>query len=166
MVIPTTGVGSREARGAAAPLNAGCRGLHPPTNLRQWVSEAWCEIKLPAIIHSGMAQNCSKSFFVLAPQQTATAVQDKVALPCSWQIARHVEVWLVSYYCTRIDLKTSVFQKFSSGGGGMPPDPPSQFGLRPHICTSRKTLSRPGPLIKNIFLRCCALAFVLYARKE
>ena len=119
MVIPTTGVGSREVRGAAAALNAGCRGLHPPTNLRQWVSEARCEIKLPAIIHSGMAQNCIKSFFVLARQQTATAVQDKVALPGSWQIARHVEVWLVSYYCTRIDLRASVFSKIFQWGGDM-----------------------------------------------
>ena len=40
-------------------------------------------------------------------------------------------------------------------GGGMPPDPLSQFGLRPHICALRKTLSRPAPLIKNIFLRPC-----------
>ena len=31
-----TGVGSGGARGAAAPLNAGRRGLRPPTNLRQW----------------------------------------------------------------------------------------------------------------------------------
>ena len=54
--------------------------------------------------------------------------------------------------CTRSDLRASVFLKFS--GGGMPPDPLSQFGLRPHICALRKTLSRPAPLIKNIFLPC------------
>ena len=41
--------------------------------------------------------------------------------------------------CTRVDLGASVFQKFS-GGGGHAPGPPSQFGLRPHICASRKTL--------------------------
>ena len=60
--------------------------------------------------------------------------------------------------CTRIDLRASVFQKFSGGGGGgggMPPDPPSQCGLHPHICALRRTSSRPAPLIKNIFLRLC-----------
>ena len=58
--------------------------------------------------------------------------------------------------CTRIDLRASVFQKFFRGGGGgrgMPPDPPSQSRLHPHICTSHKILSRQAPLIKNIFLR-------------
>ena len=55
-LVFTTGVGSGGgARGAAAPLNAGCRGLCPPTNLRQWVSETRCEIKLPVVIYSGMA---------------------------------------------------------------------------------------------------------------
>ena len=56
-----TGVGSGGggggARGSTSPLNAGRRGpLCPPTNLRQWVSETRCEIKLPAVIHSGMVQ--------------------------------------------------------------------------------------------------------------
>ena len=51
----TTGVGSGGARGAAAPLNAGRRGLCPPTNWCQWVSETRCEIKQPAVVHSGMA---------------------------------------------------------------------------------------------------------------
>ena len=46
--------------------------------------------------------------------------------------------------CTRIDLRTSVFLKFC-GGRGMPPNPPSHFGLCPHICASRKTLSSPAP---------------------
>ena len=50
--------------------------------------------------------------------------------------------------CTRIDLRASVFLKFS---GGHAPGPPSQFGLCPHSCASHKTLSRPAPLIKNIF---------------
>ena len=55
---------------------------------------------------------------------------------------------------TRIDLRPSVFQKFS-GGRGMPPDPPSQCGLSLHICALHKTFNRPAPLIKNIFLRLC-----------
>ena len=55
--------------------------------------------------------------------------------------------------CTRIDLRASVFSR----GGGMPPDPPSQFGLCPYICASHKTLSKPAPLIKNIFLRPCSI---------
>ena len=56
LAVRCTGVGSGGAQGAAAPLNAGRRGLRPLTNLRQWVSETRCEIKLPAVIHSGMAQ--------------------------------------------------------------------------------------------------------------
>ena len=71
------------ARGAAASLNAGHRGLCPPTNLCQWVSETRCEIKLPAVIHSGMAQKRIESFFALAPRRTATVVQGKLALPGS-----------------------------------------------------------------------------------
>ena len=43
----------------------------------------------------------------------------------------------------------------------MPPNPPSQSGLSPHICASRKTLSRPAPLIKNIFLRPCNYNLVI-----
>ena len=73
-----TGVGSGGARGAAAPLNAGRRGLRPPTNLRQWVSET----KLPAVIHRGMAQKRIE-FFAPAPRRTATVVQGKLALPGS-----------------------------------------------------------------------------------
>ena len=38
-LLNCTGVGSGGARGAAALLNAGRRGLRPPTNLRLWVSE-------------------------------------------------------------------------------------------------------------------------------
>ena len=63
------GVGSGGARGAAAPLNAGRRGLHPPTNLRQWVSETRCEIKLPVVIHSGMAQKRIESLPRLRGEQ-------------------------------------------------------------------------------------------------
>ena len=86
-----TGVGSEGGgtRGAAAPLNAGCKGLRPPTNLRQWVSETRCEIQLPAVIHSGMAQ---KSFFAPAPRQTATVVQGKLALPGSCMPRLH-DTW-------------------------------------------------------------------------
>ena len=62
-VIIIVGIGTGRAWGAAAPLNAGCRGLCPPTNLHQWVLETWCEIKLPVVIHSGMAQKHMESFF-------------------------------------------------------------------------------------------------------
>ena len=79
-----TGVGSGGARGAAAPLNAGRRGLRPPKNLRQCVSETRCEIKLPAVIHSGMAQKRIESFFAPTPRRIATVVQGKLALPGSW----------------------------------------------------------------------------------
>ena len=58
--------------------------------------------------------------------------------------------------CTRIDLRASVFQKFSGGGGGGGGQKFSG-GLRPRICTLRKTSSRPAPLIKNIFLRLCSV---------
>ena len=78
-------------RGAAAPLNPGRRGLRPPTNLRQWVSETRCEIKLPAVIHSGMAQERIESFFAPAPRQTATVVQGK--LPGSWRMPRLYDTW-------------------------------------------------------------------------
>ena len=85
MLCLCTGVGSGGARGAAAPLNAGRRGLRPPTNLRQLVSETRCEIKLqlPAVIHSGMAQKRIESFFAPAPRRTATVVQGRLALPGS-----------------------------------------------------------------------------------
>ena len=85
--ITTFGVGRRGARGAAAPLNSGRRGLRPPTNLRQCVSETRCEIKLPAVIHSDMAQKRIK-FFAPAPRRTATVVQGKLALPGSWRMPR------------------------------------------------------------------------------
>ena len=83
-----TGVESGGARGAAAPLNAGRRGVCPPTNLRQWISETMCEIKLPAVIHSGMAQKRIESFFAPAPRRTATLVQGKLALPGAWRMPR------------------------------------------------------------------------------
>ena len=83
-----TGVGSGGARGAAAPLNAGRRGLRPPTNWCQWVSETKCEIKQPAVVHSGMAQKRIESFFAPAPRRTATVVQGKLALPGSWHMPR------------------------------------------------------------------------------
>ena len=85
MCCITTGVGSGGAQGAAAPLNAGRRGLHHPTNLRQWVSETRCE---------------AHRVFAPAPRRTATVVQGKLALPgllAHAQIARHVEAWLVWY---------------------------------------------------------------------
>ena len=69
-----TGVGSGGARGAAAPLNAVRRGLRPPTNWCEWVSETKCEIKQPAVVHSGMAQKRIESFFAPAPRRTATVV--------------------------------------------------------------------------------------------
>ena len=75
-------------RGAAAPLNAGRRGLRPPTNWCQWVSETKCEIKQPVVVHSGMAQKRIESFFAPAPRQTATVVQGKLALPGSWHMPR------------------------------------------------------------------------------
>ena len=80
--------GGGGARGAAAPLNAGCRGLRPPTNWCQLVSETKCEIKQPAVVHSGMAQKRIESFFAPAPRRTATAVQGKLALPGSWHMPR------------------------------------------------------------------------------
>ena len=58
----TTGVGSGRGRGAAAPLNLDA-GAATPTSLRQWVAETSCEIKLPAVIHSGMVQKRIESFF-------------------------------------------------------------------------------------------------------
>ena len=73
--------------GLQPPLNAGRRGLCPPTNLCQLVSETRCEIKLPAVIHSGMAQKRIE-FFALAPRRTATVVQGKLALPGSWHMPR------------------------------------------------------------------------------
>ena len=54
--------------------------------------------------------------------------------------------------CTRIDLRASVFQNFS--GGACPRTPAVSAGFAP---TFVKTLSRPAPLIKNIFLRLCIL---------
>ncbi len=57
--------------------------------------------------------------------------------------------WLrVGSECIRTNLRKSEFQKFPVGG--MPPDPPSQFGLCPLTSDTR-----PAPLPKNIFLRCC-----------
>ena len=92
-----TGVGSRGAWGAAAPLNAGRRGCAPPTNLHQWVSETSlrCEIKLPVVIHSGMTQKRIESFFVPAMRRTATVVQGKlaIALPDSWRMPRLHDTW-------------------------------------------------------------------------
>ena len=67
--VGSGGGGGEGGRGAAAPLNTGCRGLHPPTNLHQWVLETRCEIKLPAVIHSGMAQKRIESFFAPAPRE-------------------------------------------------------------------------------------------------
>ena len=80
--------GGGGARGAAAPLNAGRRGLRPPTNWCQWVSETRCEIKLPAVIHSGMAQKRIESFFTPVPRRTATVVQGKLAQPGSSHMPR------------------------------------------------------------------------------
>ena len=78
-----TGVGSGGARGAAAPLNAGRNG----------VSETRCEIKLPAIIDSGMAQKRIESFFAPTQRRTATVVQGKLALPGSWRMPRLHDTW-------------------------------------------------------------------------
>ena len=78
---------------AAAPMNAGRKGLRPSTNLRQWVSETRCEIKLPAVIHSGMAQKRIESFFAPGPWLTATVVQGKLALPGSWHMHRLHDTW-------------------------------------------------------------------------
>ena len=86
--VQCTGVGSGGARGAAAPLNAGRRGLRPPTNMCEWVSETKCEIKQPAAVQSGMAQKRIESFFAPAPRRTATVVQGKLALPGSWHMPR------------------------------------------------------------------------------
>ena len=104
----------RWTQGAAAPLNAGRRGLRPPTNWCEWVSETKCEIKQPAVVHSCMAQKRIESFFASAPRRTATVVQGKLACT-AWllahaqnEIARHVEAWLVSYlpsYLSRLILR-------------------------------------------------------------
>ena len=55
--------------------------------------------------------------------------------------------------CTRIDLSASVFQKFS--GGACPQTLLVSAGF---ARTFAKTLSRPAPLIKNIFLRLCVMS--------
>ena len=78
-----TGVGSWGGAGICSP----------PTNLRQWVSETRCEIKLTAVIHSGVAQKCIESFFAPAPRRTATVVQGKLALPSSWRMPRLQNTW-------------------------------------------------------------------------
>ena len=51
-----------------------------------------CEIKLPTVIHSGMAQKRIE-FFALAPQRTATVVQGKLALHGSWHMPRLHDTW-------------------------------------------------------------------------
>ena len=94
MTTMYTGVGSGGARGAAAPLNAGCRGLRPPTNLHQWVLETRCEIKLPAVIHSGYGTEARQVFlFAPAPQQSTTVVQGNLALPGFWRMPRLHDTW-------------------------------------------------------------------------
>ena len=84
-----TGVGSGGARGAAAPLNAGRRGLRPPTNWCEWVSETKYEIKQPAVVTVVWHRSASiESFFAPAPRRTATVAQGKLALPGSWHMPR------------------------------------------------------------------------------
>ena len=108
-------------QGAAAPLNAGHRGLRSPTNLRQWVSETRYEMKLPVVIHSGMAQKRIESFFAPAPRQTATVVQGKLALPGSWHMPRLHDTWRRGLCRSIAPELISVFHQFS---GGHAPGPP------------------------------------------
>ena len=79
------GGGGGGGTGAAAPLNAGSSGLHPPKNLHQRGLGARCEEKcMPAqlmqftVIHSGMAQKSIESFFAPALRRIVlTVVQGK-----------------------------------------------------------------------------------------
>ena len=85
----------RGGAGGCSPPERWTQGAAPPTNLRQWVSETRCEIKLqlPAVIHSGMAQKRIESFFAPTPRRTATVVQGKLALPGSWRMPRLHDTW-------------------------------------------------------------------------
>ena len=63
-----TGVGSEGVRGAAAPPKRWMQGAVPPYKFASMGIGTRCEIKLPVVIHSGMAQKCIEFFFAPAPR--------------------------------------------------------------------------------------------------
>ena len=112
-------IASYPGHGEANRQHTYCRrrkrgGAAPPTNLHQWVLETRCEIKLPVVIHSCMAQKRIESSSPGFAANSNCCTRYKLTLPGSWRMPRLHDTW-----------------------------------------KRGKTLSKPAPLIKSNFLRCC-----------
>ena len=83
----------RGGAGGCSPPERWTQGAAPPYTFASMVPETRCEIKLPAAIHSGMAQKRIESFFAPGSAANSNCSTGKLALPGSWRMPRFHDTW-------------------------------------------------------------------------
>ena len=69
-----------------------------------------------------------------------------------------------SVECSGNRLRTLILERLNFNFFHAPPDPPGKCGLKPaemRFAHMFRMFSRPAPLLRNIFLRCCILLLVV-----